>query len=69
MQDDWRRFEEAFGPITVQERLEVAIAATLGHGSGKKLRDFMVWSTGDTSADDIVARLESMAKRTPKEAT
>jgi hypothetical protein len=29
----------------------------------------MVWSTGDTSADDIVARLESMAKRTPKEAT
>ncbi len=65
MQDDWRRFEESFGPITIQERLDLVFAGVLARGSGKPIKDFLPqWrSTATwTSDDEIVRRLEAMAK-------
>jgi hypothetical protein len=62
MLDQWRRFEESFGPLTIQERMDLVFAGTLARGSGKQVKDFLPqW--GRTQADDIVGRLSAMAKK------
>jgi hypothetical protein len=66
----WARFEASFGPLTIQERLDVLFAATLARGTGKPVKDFLPqWGDSQDPTDLIVARLEGMAKRKPKEAT
>lgn len=70
MQDDWRRFEEEFGPLTVQERLDALFAAVLARGSGKRVSEFMPkWGGRGSSPEAMVAGLERLARMSKAQRT